>query len=140
MVDANFYYTNKVTAMKMPECVTDDRLRDGMKKAGRNCLRRSGTAQGQDLQDRPHGRRLQWRLIASHSDTGAGSGQGKPATRAGRGSGGRGKVAGIDNGLSELYIIVHFSIDSSQLKLIRSDYDTQYNNFIYLRSSKCLLH
>lgn len=33
-VDANSYYSNTVTAMKMPAGVTDDKLRGGMKKQG----------------------------------------------------------------------------------------------------------
>ena len=33
-VDANSYYSNTVTAMKMPGGVTDDKLRGGMKKQG----------------------------------------------------------------------------------------------------------
>jgi aspartate aminotransferase-like enzyme len=33
-VDANSYYSNTVTAMKMPGGITDDKLRGGMKKQG----------------------------------------------------------------------------------------------------------
>ena len=86
-----------VTAMKMPAGVTDDRLRGGMKKQGVIVSGGQEQLKGKIFRIGTMGVCSSGDILRTIQTLETGSGQGRPATRAGRRSGGREQGAGIDS-------------------------------------------